>query len=974
MKALKILLAVLTSIAALVVLAAVLLAVFFDPNDYKGYVTSWVEERTGRMFAIEGDLELAFFPWLAIETEGVTLGSPAGFDPGTPFARIERIAAGVKLLPLVLERRLEIGRVRLDGVRLDLERGPDGRGNWEDFGGAPAADADPGAEPTLAQDLDIESVEIRGAEVRWHEAGRRLRYVLRDIRLATGRIRTGAPVDAALALSVLDVDSERTYDVEAESRVALAALGATEGDTAIALDDFALSLGVRDADTAALASGRIEGTALRASADGRVEIGPARVSGSAAESAAAPRGLEFGAEWSALRFDPTGGELAIDDLLTHVAGVSASWQLEANNVIDAPEIEGRVAIANAPIGSALASFGIALPEDLDPAALGALDAATRFRVALVVDGAPGADGPAIGPYRLTALDVDGLELAALGLEATGRAELASDGRVRADVDVPAFSPSDALLALVAGHVPDGIDPSAIDRVAVSGRAEIDVDGGRTSLQDVRVQALGAELAASANLMPEQDALRIDGTVRVSQLDAARVASLLGDGWPADLEPAGVGPLALDARFTYDGEAGRLTLDDLTLQAFGLTASGRAAIAGLAENLAASGELRIAGFSPRDVLRRFGQPVPETSDPAALARASLAARFDASASAIRVSDVDLALDDSRITGDFAVEQLDAATPTYRFTLAIDRVNADRYLPPTSSAVPDDADTRTTGDIELPADALKNLAIDGRVTVGRLRLAGLLFTEVSTGIEVGGGRASLSPARAQLYGGEFDGALHVDTTSEPGMRLVGRATSLRLEPLITALTGDANFSGIGDFDLDLAGRGAKIIDNVATANGNVRFEMRDGAIDGFNLGRGMCVVYNATQRLPAPAEQPDVTEYQLIRGTASVRDGVASSNDLLARASFIDLTGRGTLVLAEQRLDYSLEATLTGSTGIRGCEAMDDLVGESLPLVLRGTVTDPQIRPDFSEIIERRLRDAVRDRVQDRLQERLRDLLR
>src|SRR5690606_19781921 len=123
-----------------------------------------------------------------------------------------------------------------------------------------------------------------------------------------------------------------------------------------------------------------------------------------------------------------------------------------------------------------------------------------------------------------------------------------------------------------------------------------------------------------------------------------------------------------------------------------------------------------------------------------------------------------------------------------------------------------------------------------------------------------------------------------------------------------------------------------------------------------------------------EQPDVTEYQLIRGTASVRDGVASSNDLLARASFIDLTGRRTLVLAEQRLDYSLQATLTGSTGIRGCEAMDDLVAAPLAAVGRGAVTDPQIRPDFSEIIERRLRDAVRDRVQDRLQERLRDLLR
>src|SRR5690606_29443497 len=179
MKALKILLAFLASIAALVVLAAVLLAAFFDPNDYKDYVTRWVEERTGRPFAIEGDLELAFFPWLAVETEGVTLGPPEGFDPGSPFARIERVAAGVKLLPL-LERRLEIGSVRLEGVRLDLERGADGRGNWEDFGGAPAASTGGDDRPaqTLAESLDIESIEIRDAEVRWHEAGRRLRYVL----------------------------------------------------------------------------------------------------------------------------------------------------------------------------------------------------------------------------------------------------------------------------------------------------------------------------------------------------------------------------------------------------------------------------------------------------------------------------------------------------------------------------------------------------------------------------------------------------------------------------------------------------------------------------------------------------------------------------------------------------------------------------------------------------------------------------
>src|SRR5690606_34930453 len=85
-RATKILLVVVASAAALVVVAGLALVLLVDPNDYKGYVTSWVEERTGRSFAIDGDLELAFFPWLAIETEAVTLGHPPGFDLDEPFA------------------------------------------------------------------------------------------------------------------------------------------------------------------------------------------------------------------------------------------------------------------------------------------------------------------------------------------------------------------------------------------------------------------------------------------------------------------------------------------------------------------------------------------------------------------------------------------------------------------------------------------------------------------------------------------------------------------------------------------------------------------------------------------------------------------------------------------------------------------------------------------------------------------------
>ena len=79
MRLLKILAAVLAAIVALLIFASVLLVWLFDPNDYKPVVASWVEERTGRTLSIDDDLELSVFPWLAVETGGITLGNAPGF-------------------------------------------------------------------------------------------------------------------------------------------------------------------------------------------------------------------------------------------------------------------------------------------------------------------------------------------------------------------------------------------------------------------------------------------------------------------------------------------------------------------------------------------------------------------------------------------------------------------------------------------------------------------------------------------------------------------------------------------------------------------------------------------------------------------------------------------------------------------------------------------------------------------------------
>jgi hypothetical protein len=134
--------------------------------------------------------------------------------------------------------------------------------------------------------------------------------------------------------------------------------------------------------------------------------------------------------------------------------------------------------------------------------------------------------------------------------------------------------------------------------------------------------------------------------------------------------------------------------------------------------------------------------------------------------------------------------------------------------------------------------------------------------------------------------------------------------------------------------------------------------------------LCRAYNVTQRAPAPPDLPPITPYEVLRGSAVVSAGTATSNDLLARTSFMDIAGRGTLALAQQELDYELDAELTGPIAIENCETMDGFIGGELPFRIRGTVTEPEITPDFSKLARRVLRDQLQERIQDRL----RDLLR
>jgi len=95
----------------------------FDPNDYRGEITSLVKDKTGRDLALEGDLEVSVFPWLGIRARGVSMSQPE--EIGGDMLSVQNAQLRVKLMPL-LSKRVEVDTIVLEEPTVRLVTLKDG--------------------------------------------------------------------------------------------------------------------------------------------------------------------------------------------------------------------------------------------------------------------------------------------------------------------------------------------------------------------------------------------------------------------------------------------------------------------------------------------------------------------------------------------------------------------------------------------------------------------------------------------------------------------------------------------------------------------------------------------------------------------------------------------------------------------------------------------------------------------------------
>lgn len=217
-KVVKGLLYLLGALLSLIIILLIAIPLFVDPNDYRDEIGGIVKKETGRALTINGEIQLSLFPWIGIELGEMQLSNAPGFGD-SPFAQVKKVDVKIKLMPL-LRKQVEMDTIILHGMSLNLAKNTKGISNWDDLAkpaSAPAAQQGPKTaitKPTQSKEnaslsetlaaLAIGGVEIRDANISWHDKSLQQKIEINRFNLISGAISLDSefPLDINFSTSV----------------------------------------------------------------------------------------------------------------------------------------------------------------------------------------------------------------------------------------------------------------------------------------------------------------------------------------------------------------------------------------------------------------------------------------------------------------------------------------------------------------------------------------------------------------------------------------------------------------------------------------------------------------------------------------------------------------------------------------------------------------------------------------------------
>ena len=503
-------------------------------------------------------------------------------------------------------------------------------------------------------------------------------------------------------------------------------------------------------------------------------------------------------------------------------------------------------------------------------------------------------------------------------------------------------------------------------LALNTRALFDFAAQRLQLNGLKlsVQARAQGLPADeAKLTLSSDAV-LKLAERHYQLTGLQLlASLHGEQLPGkQLEAKLHGDVVVDLNKDI------LAIEPLSIEAWNLKVDGRVRGEDLLKSPRFSGSLTVPDFSARELLGRIGAAPPVTADDKALSKVSAKLQFKASTTDAELSGLEINLDQTRITGKAAIKNF--TPPAYRMQLAVDDIDADRYLPPptkdTTPVTP--ATAAGAGAAELPLETLRALDVDGGLTIGKLKIAKLTVNDIKLGVNAKAGVIRAHPLSAHLYGGTYGGDMQLDARGKAAKISVNEHLNrIKIGPLTKDLLDKDLVAGTGNIRMKLSATGLDPEKIKRTLKGNLGFSFDKGRVNGVNLIEMIQKDYlKYIQGLAIDAGQLNQTVFSKFAASATVNNGLIDTKDLVLDSAQLNVKGRGTVNLVDERLALHLDALPRGQLA----KELGKFRNTMIPIRVEGTLRAPKFATDLDDLLKRKAKARL-EKEKQKLEAELRE---
>lgn len=315
----------------------------------------------------------------------------------------------------------------------------------------------------------------------------------------------------------------------------------------------------------------------------------------------------------------------------------------------------------------------------------------------------------------------------------------------------------------------------------------------------------------------------------------------------------------------------------------------------------------------------------------------------------------------------------AKPAITAVLNADKLDIDALLPPKKNANTETAASSGEKSKDTPVDLspLRNLNLDITANIGELKVSNIQAQQLKTKAVARGGKLTISPLDAKLYGGSTTGVITADANTQT-VTVNQNMTGVQVQPVIKALLDKDMVEGKGNVGINIRTTGNTVNQMKAALDGKVSVSLQDGAIKGINLAEKfrnakslLTTGSNATQK----TDTTQKTDFSSLAVSFDIANGVATSNDLNVMAPLFRIGGAGQVNLISNSLDYLAKASVVATSTGQGGKTLDSgLNGVTVPVRLYGPFTGVQWELQFKELAK----EAAKAKLQPKIDEKKEEL--